>query len=426
MAIVGKGVSAVSSVRTAGSSETEFTDKGTLFRSPRNGLKTLLLRFDVNDYILACSSTRGAMATIKDVAREASVSIATVSRVFNGVDAVRDETARRVRAAAALLRYAPHRGARSLITSRTNTLGVLLPDLYGEFFSELLRGIDLAARRSGYHILVSRSCEGRSELEEAMRAMRGRVDGVLLMSPDIDAESLLNFPLNLPVVLLCSDSKGHTVDSVIIENCKGAREIVGHLVSLGHRRIAIIKGAIGNYDAAERLRGYRMALREAGIAPERALEIYGGFTEAGGYAAAVTLLALPMRPTAIFAANDSMAIGALSALRESRIRIPEDMAIAGFDDIPLARYMDPPLSSVRVPISDLGARAVGILLHGITHKNEHKRRRERVSTELVVRRSCGAPCAERPPPSRGAGKAVSSGRRRPSIGENNATTTGET
>src|SRR5204862_1994289 len=161
----------------------------------------------------------------------------------------------------------------------------------------------------------------------------------------------------------------------------------------------IIKGSARNYDAAERLRGYRMALREGGIAPDPLLERDGDFTEAAGYSAALKLLALRNRPTAIFAANDSMAIGALSALRQSGVRIPDDMAVAGFDDIPLARYMDPPLSSVHVPIRELGARAVELLLHGITHKNDHARRRERVSTKLVIRRSTGCDRAERPPPS---------------------------
>ena len=174
--------------------------------------------------------------------------------------------------------------------------------------------------------------------------------------------------------------------------------MVTHLVSLGHRRIAIIKGSPRNYDAAERLRGYRIALREGGITPDSALERDGDFTEAGGYNATLDLLAMSPRPTAIFAANDSMALGALSALRDALVQVPEEMAVAGFDDIPLARFMDPPLSSVRVPICELGARAVGLLLNGITHKNDHPRRRERVSTELVVRRSTGGQPAERPPP----------------------------
>jgi LacI family transcriptional regulator len=218
------------------------------------------------------------------------------------------------------------------------------------------------------------------------------------MSPDLDAESLLNLPSTIPVVLLCSVSRGNEIDSLTIQNCRGAREMVSDLVAKGHRLIAIIKGSPRNYDAAERLRGYRMALRESGITPGCELEREGDFTEAGGYAATLELLAMRRRPTAIFAANDSMAIGALSALRESGVRVPEDMAVAGFDDIPLARFMDPPLSSVHVPICELGSRAVEMLLHGVTHKNDHARRRERVSTELVIRRSTGGEPAERPPP----------------------------
>jgi LacI family transcriptional regulator len=174
--------------------------------------------------------------------------------------------------------------------------------------------------------------------------------------------------------------------------------MVTHLMKMGHRRIAIIKGSPRNYDATERLRGYRIALRDAGITLDSSLEREGNFTEATGYAAALELLAMPKRPTAIFAANDAMAIGVLSALRESGVRVPEEIAVAGFDDIPLARYMDPPLSSVHVPIAELGARAVEMLLHGVTHKNDHPRRRERVSTELVIRRSTGGESAERPPP----------------------------
>lgn len=339
------------------------------------------------------------MVTIKDVAREANVSVATVSRVLNGSGPVSEETQHRIREVAGRLRYVPHGGARSLITSRTETLGVLLPDLYGEFFSEVIRGMDETAQRHGFHLIISRSHASKHGIETAMRAMRGRVDGVVAMSPDLDGDSLLNLPSTLPVVLLCSVSRGDELDSLTIDNCRGARAMVKHLISLGHRRIAIIKGAPRNYDADERLRGYRQALKDAGIKSERALELEGGFTEAGGYAAALQLIDMDSPPTAIFAANDSMAIGALSALRESGVQIPEQMAVAGFDDIPLARYMDPPLSTVRVSICDLGARAVEMLLHGVTNKNGHSRKRERVSTELVIRQSCGAQ-SERPPPQR--------------------------
>ena len=326
------------------------------------------------------------------------MSVATVSRVLNDSGPVSDETKRLIREVAGRMRYVPHSGARSLITSKTQTLGVLLPDLYGEFFSEVIRGMDDTAQRNGFHLLISRAYADRHGIETAIRAMRGRVDGVLAMSPDLDANSLLNLPSTIPVVLLCSVSRGNEIDSLTIQNCRGAREMVAHLISRGHKRIAIIKGSPRNYDAAERLRGYRMALREAGIDPDLLLECEGDFTEAAGYSAAHHLLALKDRPTAIFAANDSMAIGALSLLRESGIAVPEEVAVAGFDDIPLARYMDPPLSSVHVPICELGAKAVELLLHGITHKNDHARRRERVSTKLVIRHSTGGDPAERPPP----------------------------
>ena len=327
------------------------------------------------------------MTTIKDVARAAKVSVATVSRVLNDSGPVSESTSRIIRDVAARMRYVPHGAARSLITHRTDTLGVLLPDLYGEFFSEAIRGMDSAAQQAGFHLLVSSSHADKGEFEKAMGAMRGRVDGLVVMSPDLDAGSLRNIPESLPLILLCSRSNGSDLDCLTIQNCIGAREMVRHLISLGHTRIAIVTGAVGNYDAAERLRGYRMALREARISPDAALERCGGFTESGGYEAAVTILEAKPRPTAIFAANDSMAIGVLSALRQADIRVPDDIAVAGFDDIPLARYMDPPLSSVHVPICDLGERAIALLLNGITHKNRHPRRNERIATELVIRGS---------------------------------------
>src|ERR1700694_3435524 len=261
------------------------------------------------------------MVTIKDVAREAKMSVATVSRVLNASGPVSEQTQQLIREVAGRMLYVPHSGARSLITSKTQTLGVLLPDLYGEFFSEVIRGMDDTAQRNGYHLLISRAYADRHGIETAMRAMRGRVDGVVVMSPDLDSDSLLNVPSTIPVVLLCSAPRGE-LDSLTIENYRGTRDMITHLISVGHTRIAIIKGSPRNYDAAERLRGYRMALRDAGVAHDLSLERSGDFTEVGGYTAALELLEMKLRPTAIFAANDSMAIGALSALRESGGEVP--------------------------------------------------------------------------------------------------------
>ena len=332
------------------------------------------------------------MATIKDVAREAGVSVATVSRVLNDSGPVSPETRRRIREVATRLRFAPNSAARSLITARTTTLGVLLPDLYGEFFSEVIRGIDQAARRHGYHLLVSSSHADRAETEAALRAMRGRVDGLVIMSPDLDARALVqNLPDRLPLVLLNSAVQGNAYDALTIENYEGASAMVRHLISLGHRRVAMLKGAARNQDAADRLRGYRAALRSAGIERDPAWEIAGNFTEESGYRAVEALLRLEPRPTAVFAANDAMAIGAMSALREAGVAIPGEMAVAGFDDIPIARYVSPPLSSVRVPIGELGERATEMLLEAIrAGKDRTTRRRETLATTLVIRQSCGS------------------------------------
>ncbi|MEO8430002.1 MAG: LacI family DNA-binding transcriptional regulator [Acidobacteriota bacterium] len=328
--------------------------------------------------------------TIREVAREASVSVATVSRVLNGKGPVRPETERRIRKAAKSLRYIPHGGARSLITRKTSTLGVLMPELYGEFFSELIRGIDVCARRSGYHLLVSSSHSERSETEEMVRAMRGRVDGLVVLSPDVRPSVLrANLPEKFPVVLLNSAGNRLSFDSLNVDNFGGATAMVRHLVRLGHRRIAFIQGPSLNRDASERLRGYREAIGAQaglGMAP---LEIPGDFREESGYEASRKILALKQRPSAIFAANDSMAIGLLCAFQETGVRVPEDFAIAGFDDIPIARYITPPLTSVRVPISDLGARATERLVEAIAAGSDRALFHETLPTTLVVRASCG-------------------------------------
>ena len=301
-----------------------------------------------------------------------------------------EETRLRIRDVAKTLRYVPHGGARSLITSKTTAIGVLLPDLYGEFFSEVIRGIDLAARRSGYHLIISSSHNDKAEIEAAMRAMRGRVDGVIIMSPDIDAQALMaNLPDSHPVVLLNCALRGAAFDSVNIDNTRGARAIVRHLISHGHRRIAIIAGASRNVDGHERQLGYRAALRDADLDRNSHWEPPGNFTEDSGFEAARSLLKLRSRPTAIFAANDSMAIGALSALREAGVRVPEDIAVAGFDDIPIARHVNPPLTSVHVPIAELGERATEKLIDGLAHGDRHVRRQDVLGTTLVIRSSCG-------------------------------------
>ena len=331
------------------------------------------------------------MAPIRDVARIAGVSVATVSRVLNNHARVRTETRSRVTAAASELDYTPNEVARSLITSRTHAFGVLLPDLYGEFFSEVLRGIDLRARRDGFHLLVSSSHANGDDLVEALRSMRGRIDGLIVMAPDVDTSALFRAAGDgLPLVLLDPGMRVPVADTISIDNAAGAEAAVRHLAGLGHWRIGTITGPSGNADARQRLDGYRRALVDCGLARDPAIEIEGDFTEPSGFAAAEQLLELDgRRPTAIFAANDYMAIGAMSALAEAGLAVPKDVAIVGFDDIAMARYLNPPLTTVNVDPLDLGARAVDRLV-GIKNGATTRRRHEVTPATLVVRRSCGS------------------------------------
>lgn len=345
--------------------------------------------------------TDARSATIREVARAAGVSVATVSRVLNDKGPVREDTTRGVRAAADRLRYVPHGGARSLITRRTNAIGVLLPDLFGEFFSEAIRGIDRAARPAGYQLLVSGSHGDRAQAETALRAMRGRVDGLVVMSPSVDGPTLsANLPEGWPVMLLNCAVDGAAFDSINIDNEGGAAAMVRHLAALGHRRIAHVTGPADNWDAHERLRGYRGAVRAAGAEDARELEVAGDFTEESGYRAARHVLGMQPPPTAIFAANDSMAIGLLSAFQEVGVRVPGDIAVGGFDDIPIARFMTPPLSSVAVSIADLGTRAMERLLAALKDGRRHVPRHETLPAHLVARRSSGSRTQKPPASSR--------------------------
>jgi LacI family transcriptional regulator len=331
------------------------------------------------------------VVTIRDVARAAGVSIATVSRVFNGSSRVSSESSRRVRAAAKRLDYWPHSGARSLTTARTQALGVLLPDLFGEFFSEVIRGIDHTARSHMLQILVSSSHADTEQLVAAARSLSGRIDGLIAMVPDKGSVAgIQSIARRFPVVLLSPRLQVHGCSSVSIANHAGASALVRHLLELGHRRIAILKGPLGNVDAEERLRGYRDTLRAAGVEPEPGLEFQGDFTEASGYRAGSAILRLQPRPAAVFAANDYMAIGLLCALRDAGIEVPHQMAVTGFDDIAIARYLNPPLTTVHVDTYEMGVRAARSLIDILGAPDGDGHSRIELPAGLVVRTSCGS------------------------------------
>lgn len=325
--------------------------------------------------------------TIKDVARQARVSVATVSRALNGHANVTPQTRAHVLGVASQLRFVPSSAAQSLITRRTHTIGALLPDLHGEYFSELIRGIDLAARARGLHLLVSSSHGDATEAAAALRAMNGRVDGLLVMSPHVSADFLWgNVSDDLPAVLMNTRVAGARHSSFAVDNHGGAYAMVRHLVERGHRDIAFVAGPESNFEAHERLLGYRAAL--ADLLPDGSEHVLqGDFTQESGYRAGNQIAALTRRPTAVFAGNDVMAIGCLSALNEAGIAVPDEVALSGFDDIPISRYVNPPLTTVRARITELGGLALERLASVIEEPGRITAQHQTLRADLVVRQS---------------------------------------
>ncbi len=324
-------------------------------------------------------------ATLKDVAREALVSIASASRAINGLDNVADDVRARVLQAADKLKYIPHGGARSLATKRTNTIGVLLPDIYGEFFSEIIRGIDVAARARGLHILVSGSHGDFREAVDMMRAMAGRVDGLLVMSPFVDANDISDLlPNGLPIVMISSALGDNNKKAISIDNYGGGIRATRHLVEIGCRKIAHIRGPLDNFEAKERERGFISVLSEHGSKIESMI-FEGDFTENSGTTAVESFLKNGFMPDGIFAANDMMAIGCILALKEKGIRVPEQVKIIGFDDIPIARLSSPSLSTIRVGVFDIGRRGLEYLIDN--RAGDSRNSGIVILPELVVRQS---------------------------------------
>jgi len=332
--------------------------------------------------------------TIHDVARRAGVSPSTVSRVLNGTSPVREDKRQLVLEAAEALDYTPHPAALSLLSKRTGGLGVLLPFVGGDFFAELLSGLDEAAQELGLFLTISTSHRRHDEFRRAIHALDRRVDGLIVMAPDLDpGEAATILRTDTPVVFLNTDTQGLAADTFNFDNVGGMRALTRHLLDLGHERVAFVAGPAAS-DAAERLQGYRDVMREAGL-DVRVVE--GGYTRQAGFAAASALLADGPLPSALVCANDYCAFGAMSALHQAGIDIPGEVAVGGFDGVASAQYAVPPLTTVRVPIREIGDRAVRRLaarLDGQVAADELVR--TVVPVELVARASTEGARASRP------------------------------
>ncbi|WP_412063066.1 LacI family DNA-binding transcriptional regulator [Rubrivirga sp. IMCC45206] len=299
-------------------------------------------------------------ATIHDVARRAGVSISTVSRVLNDSARVHPDKRALVLEAAGALGYSPNPAALSLLNKRTGGIGVLLPFVSGEFFSELLSGLDEAAQEHGLILVISTSHRSSAEFHKAIQVLDKRVDGLVIMAPEIsasDADSILQ--IDTPVVFVNTYLDRPDADVLNFDNRAGALALTRHLVDLGHRHIALVKGPPDARDAQERADGVRAGLAEAGL--PGAVEVPGGYTREAGFEAAAAIADRSPRPTAIVAANDYCALGLISALHTRGISVPGEIAVTGFDGLTSGQYGVPPLTTVRVPIGEMGRQAVGQL-----------------------------------------------------------------
>ena len=330
--------------------------------------------------------------TIVDVAAEAGVSYATVSRVINNQDHVSPEKRERVLRAMTQLGYVANIQARSLAGGSSHIVGLLVNYLSSSYAVEIIRGIDAALQDNQYDlVLYSAHTHHTKESAYVAKLTRNLADGLLLILP-YHSQSYLDAlrQRRFPHVLVDYLSDGVDAPSVATTNFRGAYEATLYLLQLGHHRIGFITGALETGCAQQRLAGYKAALIDHGILVDPQLISEGHFQQPQGYQCAQYLLNLSDPPTAIFAANDMMAFGVMEAARDKGLNLPEDLSIVGFDDIPQASHVHPPLTTVRQPLEEMGKQAALLLLYYIAHPEAEIKRIE-LATELIVRDSCRVP-----------------------------------
>jgi LacI family transcriptional regulator len=344
---------------------------------------------------ISASNTPNQVArdvTIFDVADEAGVSYSTVSRVINNKDHVSPDKRERVLRAMAQLGYVANVQARSLARGESRVVGLLVDYLSSSYMDEIIRGIDGALDAENYDLMLYTTHRRKTkESAYVTKITRRLADGLLLILPRNAAAYLDTLRhRQFPHVLIDYLSDGQNVPSVSATNFRGAYDAITYLLSLGHRRIGFITGSMDLGCARERLDGYKAALKDHGIAFDARLVCEGDFFQPQGYHCTRSLLSLPVPPTAIFASNDMMALGVMEAARERGLRLPEDLSIVGFDDIPQASYVHPTLTTVRQPLEEMGRSATHLLLKYIAQPTASVERIE-LPTELIIRESCRPP-----------------------------------
>lgn len=329
------------------------------------------------------------MATMKDVARLAGVSTSTVSHVINKDRFVSAAITDKVDAAIKSLNYAPSALARSLKLNQTRTIGMLITASSNPFYSELVRGVERSCFERGYSLVLCNTEGDEQRMNQNLETlMQKRVDGLLLLCTETHQPSqaiMQRYP-SVPTVMM--DWAPFDGDSDLIQDNSllGGYLATQHLIDRGYTRIGCLTGPLDKTPARLRLEGYRKAMRRAALSVPEGYEITGDFEFGGGFAAMQQLLAHPSPPDAVFAGNDAMAVGAYQALYQAGKRIPDDMAIVGYDDIELARYMTPPLTTIHQPKDELGELAIDVLIHRMAQPDQQQQRVQ-LTPELMVRGS---------------------------------------
>ncbi|MEP7135475.1 MAG: LacI family DNA-binding transcriptional regulator [Chloroflexota bacterium] len=333
--------------------------------------------------------------TIADVAERAGVSIATVSRVLNGNVPVQAEKAERVRLAMDELQFVPRTAARVLASKRTHTIGLILPEISGAFFSPMLRGIEAEAHAIDYDLLIHSMHATLSNPHHSSPLGEHNTDGLLVFTNSLDERQLARLhKLNFPVVLLHqTPPTSLNIPVITIENKDGAAMLINHLIEVhDRRRIVFLQGPAGHEDSHWRERGYRESLEAHNIPFDTTLIASGGFDDEEAFATIQQMLLDGIDFDAVFAGDDDSAAGVFRALKQAGRLIPQDVAVAGFDDVPFARYLSPALTTVRAPIEEVGREAVRQLSKLMDGKQAQALTLMR--TELVIRESCGCVASE--------------------------------
>jgi len=331
------------------------------------------------------------MATIYDIAKEAGVSIATVSKVINQTGRISDKTRKRVQDVMKRIDYQPSVVASALTKKRTYTLGLLIPDIANPFFAEVARSIEDHAQLMGYSLVICSTDNDPSKEERYVNVLRQKsADGIMIATGDRnDALMKQLLKLKVPIAVIAREMPALAVDTVLVDDYLGGYLAASHLIELGHRSIAAIAEDLSVMSSRERVRGYRQALEEHGIAFDESLVAVSPFHVEGGKKTALNLLGRPNPPSAVFACNDLLAIGVVQAARERGLSVPRDLSVVGFDNTIIATIIDPPLTTVAQPVQEMGSQIVQLISQEIDG-NKSSKQRIVLLPELVVRGSTSA------------------------------------